>query len=323
MFKKGKFMFYDLRWPLNSGIGRFAKDLYEHLTPEYIPLYSKYHPTKLNSMLFKKVKKESLFYSAGFLPILGSHMQLLTLFDLINAKNPKSSKQDFYFNTLLPLLLSKGYIKLSTGTTSMAEEIGSYYSVELEEICVIPPGVSSKFELKESKPSEVKLLYVGTNKPHKNFQLIEKVIAYLPKSWTLTIVTSDLEVRKKVSGLYGVTIHFNLGEKDLVNVYRESSVLILPSIEEGFGLTALESIKCGTPVVHLGLHSVMEFAGKLGFSANWTDSPIELIECIQQALDTPFETCISESARVCEEYNWNKSAKTLELATSRLVEHSN
>jgi glycosyltransferase involved in cell wall biosynthesis len=44
----------------------------------------------------------------------------------------------------------------------------------------------------------------------------------------------------------------DVGEEDLVALYRAADVVAVPSRYEGFGLTALEAMACGTPAVIAG-----------------------------------------------------------------------
>ena len=41
----------------------------------------------------------------------------------------------------------------------------------------------------------------------------------------------------------------NLSDQDLVSVYKQASLLVTPSLMEGYGLVGLEALMVGTPVV--------------------------------------------------------------------------
>jgi len=53
-------------------------------------------------------------------------------------------------------------------------------------------------------------------------------------------------------------------KKDLPALYSGAEALLLPSLEEGFGLPALEAMSCGTPVVLSSSGSLSEAAGEAG-----------------------------------------------------------
>ncbi len=56
----------------------------------------------------------------------------------------------------------------------------------------------------------------------------------------------------------------SLDDTDLAVVYDKATVLVLPSLSEGFGLPLLEAFKFGTPVVHTDAPALVEVAGGAG-----------------------------------------------------------
>ena len=57
------------------------------------------------------------------------------------------------------------------------------------------------------------------------------------------------------------TIDYELNEEQIVNTYKNSSVLLFPSKGEGFGLPILESNLVGIPVIHTDWSSMQEVGG--------------------------------------------------------------
>ncbi len=55
-----------------------------------------------------------------------------------------------------------------------------------------------------------------------------------------------------------------LGDAEKVALYQAATVYVTPSIYEGFGLTALEAMACGTPVIAANRTSLPEIVGSAG-----------------------------------------------------------
>lgn len=73
------------------------------------------------------------------------------------------------------------------------------------------------------------------------------------KGWVLDVygdgeLRETLEERAECYGLHG-TIVFHGAEKDIYKRYKESALFLFPSRYEGFGLSLVEAMACGLPVV--------------------------------------------------------------------------
>lgn len=94
------------------------------------------------------------------------------------------------------------------------------------------------------------LLAVGTVEPRKGYDLLVELADRLPR---LPIVVAGrhgplsssltAELRRKCTMLGAVT------DQELLELYRAAEVLLVPSRYEGFGLTPLEAMACGTPAI--------------------------------------------------------------------------
>ncbi len=74
----------------------------------------------------------------------------------------------------------------------------------------------------------------------------------------------------------------------LVDLYNRADLLILPSLEEGFGLPAFEAAACGTPVVASEVGPVAELLGP----AAWTFQPHDV-----DGLTDGLQTLLQDTAR--------------------------
>jgi len=165
------------------------------------------------------------------------------------------------------------------------------------------------------------ILYVGSVKPHKNIKTLIKMFARL-KSWgvphQLVICgrwdKKEDHLKEEMSDRY---IRY-LGEvtsEDLVALYSMSDVLVHLSLYEGFGLTVLEAMQCGTPVVVSNASSLPEVAGTSAF--------VVPPQNLEQIADTVYNVIINQQLKDgmmetgldhAKKFSWEETAqKTLEV----------
>jgi glycosyltransferase involved in cell wall biosynthesis len=93
----------------------------------------------------------------------------------------------------------------------------------------------------------------------------------LPDSVTLTVVdegapfkTYAPHLTQKLGLTSRVAFTGKVSAESLRRFYTSSEVVVLPSLYEGFGLPAAESMACGTPVVATHAGALPEVVGKEG-----------------------------------------------------------
>ncbi len=98
-----------------------------------------------------------------------------------------------------------------------------------------------------------RLLYVGRFAPHKNLERLARVFprtAFAQAGGRLELVggwAGEVDVlRPKVDP--SVEVRGECSEDELDRLYATSRALVLPSLEEGFGLPAYEAVTSGLPV---------------------------------------------------------------------------
>jgi glycosyltransferase involved in cell wall biosynthesis len=110
------------------------------------------------------------------------------------------------------------------------------------------------------------IAYLGGLNPHKNLRMLVEVLAemrsepdfsdvqlvlvgpadsdtFTPGISAIQAVVTELELSEAV--------HFTgyLADREVAGLLNAAQVLVLPSLEEGFGLPAVEAAACGTPIV--------------------------------------------------------------------------
>jgi len=101
-------------------------------------------------------------------------------------------------------------------------------------------------------------------------------------------------------------------QAELEPLYANSSLFVMPSLVEGFGLTALEAMHCGVPVIASNTGALPEVTGDAALLITPGD-PEELAAALRGLLDSPAERerlSRLALARVAERFAWSAVAKT-------------
>ena len=152
-----------------------------------------------------------------------------------------------------------------------------------ERIAVIPVGLGREFVAAPPSPAQRDryalgpryVLYVGTFLPHKNLPRLLRAWAALPPTLRgthrLILAGGDrggrpaLEAEARALGVMAsVGFPGLVADEDLPAVYSGAAALVLPSLEEGFGLPALEAMACGAPVIASRRGALPEVVGDAG-----------------------------------------------------------
>jgi D-inositol-3-phosphate glycosyltransferase len=156
-------------------------------------------------------------------------------------------------------------------TTGMGkEELVKYYGAVRDKISVVPCGVNMELfqpvdRLTARKNLDLSgkkiLLFVGRIDPLKGIEQLLRAIAYLRNinGLRLIVIGGDEDSQYEIERLHRLA--GELGARDAVDFrglvkhdklphyYSAADACIVPSYYESFGLVALESLACGTPVV--------------------------------------------------------------------------
>jgi glycosyltransferase involved in cell wall biosynthesis len=97
---------------------------------------------------------------------------------------------------------------------------------------------------------------------------------------------------------------------DLPALYNGASMLLLPSHYEGFGLTALEAMACGTPPIIADRSSLPEVVGDAGLRID-PDDPAMIANAIRRLLEDASlnEQLRAEGLARAKTFTWRRTAE--------------
>jgi glycosyltransferase involved in cell wall biosynthesis len=228
-------------------------------------------------------------------------------------------------------------------STNTAKDVTSMLPIAAEKVVVVPNGVEDKFyqlpadevlEIKqsyESSPDTFCLLNVGTNHQRKNIDNILKSLILLRdrgvpvKLWKVGSEFS-LEQQKLIRShsLEPMITFISTPDKiTLLKLYNAADALLAPSLYEGFGLTILEAMACGTPVISANVSSLPEVAGEAAILVNPLD--VQAIANAVYALQSDEklrQSYIEKGFARTKQFSWRSSTEQVVEVYESLVYES-
>jgi glycosyltransferase involved in cell wall biosynthesis len=191
-------------------------------------------------------------------PIFGASIPVvMTVHDLVPFLFPETMTRwsRWYTRTTLPRTVMRAD-RIICPSFDTARDVVERLGVDENRVRVIPLGVDRHFfeALTDSDPpSEAVpyILFVGTQELRKNLARLEAAVEELRRRGfphELVIAGADAWGDVQLSKSF-VRHAGRVSEPRLRRIYAGAACLALPSLHEGFGLTALESMAVGTPVV--------------------------------------------------------------------------
>lgn len=190
-----------------------------------------------------------------------------TLARLKQLANPKEKEPALRLEMEQQLIKQADRIIAATADERM--QLIRYCGATSSQVEVIPCGVDLRLFVPQNKlearntlglpPSQPVLLFVGRLDPFKGPDLLLRAAAMMEEEAQVVIVGGKLEGDNELEQLKSLSFDLDISERvhflgarpqrELPAVYNAADVTVMPSYHESFGLVAVESLACGTPVV--------------------------------------------------------------------------
>jgi glycosyltransferase involved in cell wall biosynthesis len=271
----------------------------------------------------------------------------LVLSDLYKANKPGWR---FTFARWLEIRAIKNASLILAISQNTANDLVNVLNIPSEKIIVTPLGVNEEFFIEPGADDKINLLeklglptdrhivlYVGGIDPRKNYQgLIESFSILCQKlerassSKPLLVLAGGINQDREYPRLKNLIAENNLegdvkelgfvSNDDLPSLYAASAVLFFPSLYEGFGLTPLEALATGTPVVSSNTSCMPEVLGKAALLVN----PHDRDACANALHDVLTVNTLREELRIAgrkhaRTYPWTRTGELTLAAYERLI----
>ncbi|HEX7926738.1 MAG TPA: glycosyltransferase family 4 protein [bacterium] len=219
-----------------------------------------------------------------------------------------------------------------TASQAGKAEIAQDFRVAPERISIVNNGLDTeRFHNPGHWPREPStLLFVGNSDDFKKGAVyLVRALALLPESVRLRIVDEPYPVKQRVwpeaerlGVQHRITFTGRLDEERLREEYCRATMLVQPSVFEGFGLPAAEALACQTPVVATDAGAVSEVVTPdCGLLAPPRD-PAALATAIQALLDDPARRermGMAGRERMVREFSWPVCAANTAAVYGKVV----
>ena len=246
---------------------------------------------KLKSLLSHGHKNFfDLYFEPNFIPLPGikAKQVIVTVHDFSLCKypqwHPKDRVKDFEKNFWpnikradLIVTVSQYIKKEALNFLSLpAEKIKVIYNgYDRETFKLYPFAILKQFKTNFALPEKF-ILFIGALEPRKNLLRLIKAYLNLPlgvkKEIKLVIAGApgweNKTVKEMIRGQKDIYYLGYVDHQGLAYLYNLATLFIYPSLYEGFGLPALESMACGCPVITSQQTSLTEVCGDAAFYVN-------------------------------------------------------
>ena len=271
------------------------------------------------------------------------------------AQNPGEIEGDYRLNGEKKVIA--GVDRITAATLSEKEQLVSLYHADERKINVISPGVDiSRFypipkdearAFVGTPPDEQMILFVGRIEPLKGVEVLMRAISLMRKKGVaceiphyLAIIGGEPDSDEKRVSAEMARLKLLCGELDLCEMavflgkrsqdilpyyYSAADLLVMPSLYESFGLVALESMACGTPVVasKVGGLAYLVRDGVNGYTVS--DGDIDALSAqITALLRHPQhrENLGRQAIQFAQDYSWEKIASRIADLYGNLISTS-
>lgn len=306
-----------------------------------IPVYS-FAEQIILPFIFAKEKLDLLHVPHFNAPLLYFGNLIITVHDLIKhrSKGPETTTRNTFFNwfiraayylqTYLVVIKAKN---IFVPSNYVKEDLFKILKVNKEKIIVTYEACDkslSKVKLSDKDIGEILhkyqitqpfVIYTGNLYPHKNVNLVIKAVAEHNKNKEVDLCFAIVCARSvfyertsKIISSLGVGDKVKLlgylNDIELSKLYSLALALVQPSKMEGFGLTGLEAMNVGLPVIASNKSSLPEVYGNacLYFDPN---SLSDLVDVLEEIIKKPeVRAKLSELGPLqVKKYSWKKTAQ--------------
>jgi glycosyltransferase involved in cell wall biosynthesis len=259
--------------------------------------------------------------------------QVITIHDLSFLDSPDPARADVRRH--YPALVQDHAARadcIIVSSRYAAAQVSARLNVPASKIALCPPGAPA-WPPRLEPPASGYILFMGTIEPRKNIGVLldayerllqrAQAVPELVLAGKATPAAADWLSRLQRPPLRGVVRHLGYVDPDRRQaLYRGARMLVLPSLDEGFGLPVLEAMATAVPVVAANRGALPELVGDAGPLID-PESADDLAAAIAKLLDDPHaaSTCASKGLVRARDFQWATTARLVFGVYEAAIEH--
>lgn len=264
----------------------------------------------------------------------GKPALVLTVHDLVSLRFPETMTPWSRAHSRLTLRRTiDAADRIITPSRNTADDLESLLGIAGARIRVVHNGVDDLFFGTSGQRANLTdsgspagegpyVLFVGTPEPRKNLDRLRSAMVLLRQrgfSERLVIAGAGGWGKTGADGLDGAHVQRvgRVSDRDLHALYASASCVALPSLHEGFGLTALEAMAAGTPVVAADAGALPEITGGAAILVDPFDAG-DIADGLARCIGERGALSAAGRARA-KEFSWSRAAEETVAVYRELV----
>jgi glycosyltransferase involved in cell wall biosynthesis len=266
---------------------------------------------------------------ASTAPARGRFRRIVTVHDLIYRTVPEAhgGLRSYGMRVLVPLAARTSH-RITADSAATRDEVVRYLGVPAERVDVVPLGVSpppaapldeAALRARHGFGDRRLALAVSAKRPHKNLPRLLEALGHMPPADRPLLVIPgygtwhEEELRERVAAL-GIGDDVRLlgwvDDAELEGLFAAATLLVFPSLAEGFGLPVLEAMIRGLPVACSDIPVLREVAGDAAHYFDPSDASAMATALGELLTDAGLRARLATAGRTrASAFTWERTAR--------------
>jgi glycosyltransferase involved in cell wall biosynthesis len=272
-----------------------------------------------------RLRSPAIFSPANLAPV-GWPRNVVVVHDAAVLREPDAYSRAYRaWHRTTGLAAARRALAVITPSQFSRSELISVAGLAPERVTVIPGGVDERFS-PHGPPPERRLglenpyvLTVATADARKNLAALAPVASELARRGVDLVWAGEARPYfRQIATSGGVKALGYVPDQDLPALYRGARAFVLPSRYEGFGLTCVEAMASGTPVVAADRGALPETCADAAMLVD-PDDGAALTEAVLQAISEPGDGLRAAGLRRARALTWEATSVRVHELLAQVV----